>query len=94
MSELKKRRTEITIETHSLTIIKLRGVATNPVYCPACGQDALIFTVLHAALIFRVRKDFLETITRSNQIHLIAEDAVCGNSLSDYFKQKISFDEE
>jgi hypothetical protein len=77
-----------------LTIIKLRGGKTGEVFCKNCERDVRIFSPAQAILIFRVGAEFLETLTRSNQIHLVAEGAVCGNSLADYFKQKIRFGEE
>jgi hypothetical protein len=94
MNETKIRRTEITIETHSLTIIKMRGGNIDAAFCETCGRNVQILTTVHAALIFGAGVEFIEALLYSNQIHAIAENAVCAASLADYFKQKIRFVED
>lgn len=89
-----KRRTEITIETHSLTIIRMRGGKTDSAFCENCRREMQFFTPAQAALIFRVNAEFLETLLGSNQIHAVGEDAICAGSLADYFKHEIRFIED
>ncbi len=94
MNKPGRRRTEITIETHSLTIIRMRGGKTDSAFCEICRRDVQIFAPAHAALIFRVNAGFLETLFRSNQIHAVSENALCAASLADYFKQEIRYVED
>lgn len=81
-----KRRTEITIETHSLTIIKTRFVKSTSAYCENCQATVMAFAPAQAALIFRVGEQFMEELCLSKQIHRAGESALCGNSLVGYFK--------
>lgn len=94
MKQTKKQRTEITIETHSLTIIKIRNVKSESVYCDRCGRNARVLTPHEAALIFRVSKDLLSQLSGSGQIHKVGENAVCSSSLADHFKQDVRFIED
>lgn len=94
MNETKIKRTEITIETHSVTIIRTRGGSINAAFCEICGRNVQILTTAHAALIFGAGAEFIEALGFSNQIHAVAENAVCAVSLANYFKQKIRFVED
>ena len=87
MSESYKRRTEITVETHSLTIIKMRNGKADFCFCQRCGENVSVFAPAHAAFIFRVQVRCLEKLSESNEIHLVNEDALCGNSLVNYYKR-------
>lgn len=88
-----KRRTEITIETHSLTIIRTRNA--NCVYCRNCQANVTTFRRAHAALIFRAAPAEIERLWQINSIHTTDEgDALCGNSLAGHFKQKIRYVED
>lgn len=89
-----RRRTEITIETHSLTIIRTRGGNIEAAFCETCGRNVQIFPAPHAALIFRVDAQVLATLLHSNQIHTVAENQVCATSLANYFDRKIRFVED
>lgn len=89
-----KRRTEIMIETHSLTIIRMRGGITDSAFCKNCQQETRFFTFEQAALIFRISGEFLEALMRSNQVHTVSENTVCANSLAEYFKHEIRFVED
>jgi len=98
-SEIKRiapagRRTEITIETHSLTIIRLRGDRKEWAFCENCGRDVRIFAATHAALIFRVDAELLAALLHSKQIHAAAENQFCATSLADYFDRQIRFVED
>jgi hypothetical protein len=89
-----KRRTEITIETHSLTIIRLRGAKTDYVYCRECRTQVAGFSAPHASLIFKVSASELERLCQNREIHFATSDALCARSLADYFKQEIRFVED
>lgn len=94
MNETKRRRTQITIETHSLTIIKIRCAKSDLIYCPDCRINVAIFSPPHASLIFRVDGDDLECLCQNNQIHYAAREALCGNSLAVFFRREIRFLED
>lgn len=95
MTNQHRRRTEITIETHSLTIIKMRSNARKEiVICPHCRTKTLTFAEAHAALIFRVEAREIEHLSQINQIHFADDSALCGNSLADFFKQEIRYVED
>lgn len=94
MKKSVKKRTEITIETHQLTIIRIREGRNDLVFCKGCGLNVRSFTHDQAALIFRVKEEILDALMRANQVHTINGEAVCGASLADYFKQEIRFIED
>jgi hypothetical protein len=94
MNETSRRRTEITIETHSLTIIRISGGKTGSFFCQSCLTNVQTFTTAQAILIFRISAEFLDALFRSNQIHAVGENAVCAASLAGYFKQDIRFVED
>ena len=95
MDETKIRRTEITIETHSLTIIRMSSSSrTNFVYCRNCQTKTAVFGQKQAALIFRVGATEIERLLQTNEIHTNADSALCGNSLAGYFKQEVRFVED
>jgi arginyl-tRNA--protein-N-Asp/Glu arginylyltransferase len=85
--ESSKRRTEITIETHSLTIIRMRNGKTDFRFCQECGEKVSVFALAHAAFIFRVQEKCLERLFESNEIHHANEAALCGNSLINYYNR-------
>ncbi len=92
MNATKTRRTEITIETHSLTIIKMsQGAPTNFVYCRNCQTKTAFFVQTQAALIFRVAATEIEQLLQADEIHINDDSMLCGNSLAKYFKQEIRF---
>lgn len=82
----KTKRTEITIETHDLTIIRMRGRESNFQYCRSCGANVNFLAPAQAAFIFRVEEKFIEQLFESNEIHEASQTALCGNSLLKYFK--------
>ena len=95
MDESKKRRMEITIETHSITIIRTRsGKPTNSTYCPSCETNVASFRHAHAALIFHVAFAELERLSPSRQIHFAKTDELCGNSLAAFFSRDIRYIED
>lgn len=86
MNETKMRRTEITIETHSLMTIRTRGDQRGFHFCQSCGENVSVFAPAHAAFMFRVREQFLAELFDAQKIHEVDETALCGNSLINYFK--------
>lgn len=93
MSETRKRRLEITIETRQLTIIRKRGEA-DFVYCQNCQTNVRTLSPARAALIFRVDLQEIERLFQAGQIHAASESALCGDSLAGYFKTEIRYFED
>jgi hypothetical protein len=95
MDEPTKRRTEITIETHSLTIIRTRyNDKSNFVHCRSCQANVASFRFAHAALIFSVEPSELERLFQINSIHTADDAALCGNSLAVFFNKEIRYVED
>ncbi|MCY7345324.1 MAG: hypothetical protein LH614_03815 [Pyrinomonadaceae bacterium] len=94
MKQTHIRRTEITIETRSLTIIRSRNVKSGCVRCQNCQTLTAAFTPAHAVLIFRVDAAEIKRLFQINQIHFADDSALCGKSLADYFKQEIRYVED
>ncbi len=93
--ENKTRRTKIFIETHSVTIIRMRGgVKASFVYCRNCRTKTATFILAHAALIFRVEAREIERLFQTNQIHFADDSALCGNSLAEFFNREIRYVED
>lgn len=90
MTEPKMRRTEITIETHSLTIIRTQsGKPLNLKYCRMCDKQSTVFQLAHAVLIFQVALTELKQLLQNNQIHFAENGDLCGNSLATYIRREI-----
>ena len=94
MDKPNKRRLEITIETHQLTIIRMRNGKSSFVYCRHCRTEVASLRHAHAALIFRVALPEIERLFQTNQIHLADDAALCGNSLAEFFNKEIHYVED
>jgi len=94
MNEPKRRRTEITIETRSLTIIRTRNAKANFVDCRICRANVATFALSHAALIFRVESFEIERLLQINQIHFADNSALCGNALAEFYQREIRYVED
>lgn len=94
MNETRKKKLEITIETHSLTIIRIRCLHAEAFFCRDCRKNVQIFTPAQAALIFRVSPEILGGLLRAGLIHAAAENNLCAASLAAHFKQEIRFIED
>jgi hypothetical protein len=83
-SEPKTRRTEITIETHSITIIRTRGRQPSA-HCECCDETVTAFAPEQVAEFLRL--DLAEVCRRiaAKQLHLTNDGEgvamVCANSL-------------
>ena len=94
MGEIKKRRTEITVETRTVTIIRTRNADTHTVFCVTCNTEVTALPLQYAALIFRVNESELELFVGSGDIHTAENTNLCGNSLANFFKQEVKFIED
>ena len=90
-----KKQTQITIETHSLTIIRTHSSDRfGLIRCRRCQADVAGFRQAQAALIFGVEASELERLLLANQLHLADDSALCGNSLAAFFNREIRFVED
>lgn len=91
MGHQAKRRTEITIETRTMTIIRVQGGHPASAYCEDCGNRVKTFSPEHAALIFGVNASELLLFSESGGIHTAADGGLCSDSLSEFFKREIRY---
>lgn len=91
------RTRQITIETHSITIIRTRG-NQHSAHCECCGETVTVFAPEQIARFLQL--DLTEVCRRieTQQIHLTNDSEgvamVCRNSLADFFKQEIRLIED
>ena len=86
-----KRRTEITIETHEVTVIHLSQHQTTMAFCERCQTMLIHLSVLRVATILGLRETAIFRLVESEQIHA-TESAdgrllICANSFSALAKE-------
>lgn len=86
-----RKRTEITVETHSVTTIRTIAGSIDLVECVQCGRDVRRLSDVAASVIFGVEPAEIERLADANDIHRIAETDVCGLSLVIHFGSDIRF---
>lgn len=83
MTEPTKRRTEITIETHSITIIRTNDQRFSA-HCERCGETVSAFTPEQLAIFMRLDLNEICRRIESGELHLTETGRtvalVCGNS--------------
>ncbi len=82
MDEPKRKLTEITIETVSVTTIKTRGIKLQQIYCSQCGRHSQPFDATQASSILRSEPGMIEEMYGNGHIHRLGDDGFCGNSLA------------
>ncbi len=79
-----KRRTEITIETHEITVIKTNG-KSHLAFCERCQKSVAAFAHEQVAMFFRLSLTEICRRVETEQIHLTRTKRgaalICGNSL-------------
>ncbi|CAN5779978.1 hypothetical protein BH24ACI3_BH24ACI3_04410 [soil metagenome] len=93
-AETRKRRTEITIETRSVTIIRTGNSQADLVECIVCGIAVPVFSAVNASLVFRIEPDELALMAANGLVHSVDDTRLCGNSLAPFFKQEIRYIED
>ena len=86
-----KKRFEITLETHELTIVRFASNKTDA-YCPICGADTPHLPVAECASILSLTETTVFRLAESGQIHA-RESAdgrllLCGGSLATFEQDK------
>lgn len=87
------RRTEITIETHSVTIIRSGRGSAETVFCELCRSEVRPFRDDHAAIVFSSSAEAINDLARTDRIHS-TRHGICGLSLAKHFKRDIRFIED
>ena len=82
---MRKRRTEITIETRKLTIIRTSVRKSDLIGCPLCRRNVSPFSKASALAIFGLKARDLEDLTSSGKVHWAGNSDLCGDSISKYF---------
>jgi hypothetical protein len=81
-----KRRTEITMETHEITIIRFAQRQKLPIFCEACRAYVPHLSVAQASSVLPLSKAEISRLIASKQIHLTknagGDEQLCGKSLS------------
>ena len=84
----KKRRTEITIETHSVTIIRTRGKIFSA-DCEQCKKNTEAVTVEQSAARLNTTALNIYSLIKTGELHFLRTTEsrmlplVCGNSISE-----------
>lgn len=84
MNQKNKRRTEITIETHEIKIIRITGEARQTAFCRRCQCDAAVFAPAQIAAFLGLTPEDVYRAINDGNYHMVGESAtplVCGNSL-------------
>lgn len=84
------RKTQITIETHSITIIRSTGATFN-VHCETCQKSVSAFDAEQIAEALKLDQLQVEAFRLSGEIHNTASDnlLLCGNSLPEILRRLI-----
>ncbi len=78
-----KTKRQITIETHSITIIRAKGKSYST-FCEHCQQNVVAFSIEQTAAILEINLHEVCSQIESGKFHLVTNDGmtlVCGNSL-------------
>lgn len=85
INRMKTRRTEIKIETHSITIIRA-GDKQFSAFCERCQTTVAVFAIEQLAVIFRLSLAEVCRRVERDELHLIETGRgialVCGSSLN------------
>jgi hypothetical protein len=83
------RKTQITIETHSITIIRTSREPFS-VHCGTCQKKVSAFTFGEIANALRLSTDEIKAMRQSGEIHVVASNnkLLCGNSFAALLKER------
>lgn len=82
-----KRRTEITVETHTITIMRTRNAKS--VYCEICRAEVQVFSLPEIISGFCLENAEINQLSLAGKIHFVGlTEMLCGNSIADYFINK------
>lgn len=82
---LAKRKIRITVETHSLTILRMRDNSTSAMWCADCGSQTQSVTVELAARVCSVSQRAIFRLVQAGRLHFnetpAGELLICAESL-------------
>ena len=82
---MKKRRTEITIETRTVTVVRTRNAPL--IYCEICREEVQFFSPPQVISVFSLKADEIKRLFLADEIHCVAlTEMMCGNSIAEYFR--------
>jgi len=79
------RRTEISTETHTITIIRSRLSASNFVTCSTCGCEVRAINSEQAAVLLGIDDQTIRLLAAGASIHFASNEHICGLSLIEHF---------
>ncbi len=80
-----RRRTAISIETHSVTIIRNKLGSSGFAKCFTCGCDVRAINCEQAAALLGIDDKTIRMLATGASIHFASEDHICGLSLIEHF---------
>ena len=88
-------KTEIRIETHELTVIRVRQSQSVTVFCPFCELQALHLTVARATAVLQISETAVFRLVEGGTVHSIETRSgtllVCSNSAAALAKGKAGY---
>lgn len=79
-------KTEIELETHELTIIRVQRSQTITAFCRKCEQEVLHLTIARTAAVLQISEKEVFHLSEKEKVHSLETTAgvllVCGNSIS------------
>jgi hypothetical protein len=88
MEAMNTRRTEITIETRSVTIIRTNNKG-DLVDCSECGGRVLTFSAINASLVFGIDPEELQRASLNGGVHAAGDLSLCGQSIALFLKRDV-----
>ena len=90
MDEYGRSRTEITIETHSITTIKTRNGSRQLSHCETCLRGVTPLEIQHLVGIMGRDSNSVERLLSDGSIHKLSNSDICSNSLAIYIGRDIN----
>ncbi len=84
MIENKRQRIEISVETHEIKTIRIRGGAANSAYCPRCQAETSVFSSEQIAALLKISDSEVCRDIETGKFHLIESEGaafICGGSM-------------
>lgn len=89
-----RKRTEITVETHSITTIRTSAGSFDLVECSQCSREVRRISHAAASAIFSVTHEDIGRLAELGAFHLLDEESLCSLSLIGYFAADVRFIED
>lgn len=90
----KGRRTQITIETHTTTVISSTGDALQTAYCAICRAVVADLSAVDASAIMGIGESELALFQSTGELHATEAGGLCGKALIDHTRRVIVVDPE